>query len=140
MQEEQPEFGRFKPKGDIPKEPREPFFPDEMLEPSYKPESPTMKGLHFPKAPLTKKKLMTFLIEFKPIASAIQELSRNDQHLLAMQLQDIKNLLHAGDFQAEIVKTFEKIADHFNELLVHSRPVDQEAVSNAITQLEAFLT
>lgn len=139
MQEEQPEIGRFKPKGDSSKEPREPFFPDEMLEPGHKPEPPSLKGLHVPKAPLTKEKLSAFLIELKPMAEGIQAMSREDQHLIGAHLQEVKNLMHSADFSDKNVAIFEKIVDHFNELLIHSRPVDQNAVLSAIELLETKL-
>ena len=132
MQEEQPEIGRFKPKGDNPKEPREPFYPDEMLGPEEIAESPSLKNLHPPKGELSKEKLSVFLVELKPIVSGIQEMSRSDQHHVAEVLSAVKNQIHASGLSDEVIHLFEKVVDHFNELLIHSRPVDQDAVLSTI--------
>lgn len=139
MDQEEPEIGRFQPKGD-PNEPREPFFPDEMMQPSHKGDAPSVKELHLPKEPLTKETLSTFLIELKPIAENLQELSREDQHLVATSLQEVKNLMHASEFSQEMKRGFEKIVDHFNELLVLSRPIDQDDLIAAIEALQSYNT
>jgi len=134
------EFERYEPKGDFPpKEPHEPFFPDEMLEPSHEAESPSLAGLHVPQVPITKEKLATFLIELEPIVEGIQQISRKDQHLVATRLQEVKNTLHTQDFSEEIVHLFEKITDHFNDLLTHSTPLDQKAVLSDISQLQGLI-
>jgi len=136
----QEEFERFEPKGNFPpKEPHEPFSPDEMLEPNPEGSSPSLAGFHMPKPPLTKKKLVAFLMELKPLVEHIQEMSRKDQHRLAGDLQEVKNELHAGDFSEEILRLFEKITEHFNDLLTHSTPLDQKGVLEAIHELESKL-
>jgi len=138
MDQEEPDIGRFQPKGD-PNEPREPFLPDEMLEPSYEAEVPSLKALHVPKAPVTKEGLKNFLIELKPIVEDIEEMSRKDQHLLAKHLQDVKNGVHASGLSDTVTRTFEKLVDHFYGLLVHSQPVDKQMVLENISELENSL-
>ena len=138
QEEEEPEMGRFEHKGE-PGEPLEPFLPDEMPKPSHEAEVPSLKALHVPRAPLTKKALKSFLIELRPLIKEIQAMSRQDQHLVGKHLQDVKDAMHASDFSDDAMQLFEKLANHFNELLTHSRPVDQEAVLEKISELEIKL-
>lgn len=132
MSQEEPEMGRFEPKGD-PNQPREPFLPDEF------PETPSIEQLHVPKPPLDIEKLRQFLLELEPIVGEIEQMKRAGQHAVAAHLQEVKNLIHAGDFSGEVARTFEKIVDHFNDLLTRSTPVDREAVLAKIKELETKL-
>lgn len=136
--EQEPEMGRFIPKGegDLP---RDPFPVDELFDPDYEPEYPSLKALHVPSAPIEKKKLKSFLIELEPIIREIQSLSRKDQHLLGRYLQDVKNNLHASNYPSNLVRIFEKMVDHFNDLLRHSQPVDKTAALEKLTELEKAL-
>ncbi len=138
MSQEESEMGRFKPKGGQ-NEPHEPFLPDGMSAPGHEPGAPLVAALHVPKAPITKENLSEFLIELRPIIESIEELSRTDQHLVGEKLQDVKNLLHAEKWEEEMTRLFEEIVDHFNQLLVQSRPIDQEAVLKQIQQLQVKL-
>lgn len=134
----QEEFERYEHQGDFPpKEPREPF--EEMLNLSHEPQAPLLKGLHIPKEPLTKEGLKTFLIELKPIVREIMQMSRRDQHLAGQKIQDVKNLIHASDLSKEILPAYEKIAEHFSDLLTHSTPLDQEAAIAKIESLQLKL-
>ena len=122
-----------------PPEPREPFLPDEMLEPTGAPESPSLVGLHMPKKPLNVEGLKGFLIEIKPFIEQIQSLSRQDQHKVGSYLQEIKNEIHFGEFSEELAEAFEKVAVHFSGLLLHSAPIDQQAVLDDIQRVESML-
>lgn len=135
---ENPEIGRFFPKGDS-SEPREPFIHEEAFQPKYEPEKPHLKSLHIPKAPIKKGELKSFLIELRPIVKEIQAMSRKDQHLLVNHLQNVKKDLHESDFSKEVCDLFEKMVGHFNELLTHSQPADQEAVLEKLSELEKTL-
>jgi len=130
MDQEEPDIGRFDPKGN-PNEPREPFIPHE----TPKIDNPSVSGLQLPQAPLDGKKLKAFLTQLEPIIEHIQEMSRDDQHLVGTYLQGIKDDLHAGDFPDESVRTFEQIVDHYNDLLTNSRPQDQQAALESIREL-----
>ena len=125
--EEKDEMGRFYPKGD-PNKPREPFLPHE----SPKINKPSIESLHIPNPPLDKQKLKTFLIELQPIVEHSQTLSRDDRHLAAKALQEVKEGLHEGSFSEEIVREFEKITVCYHNLLVHSTPEDKEEVVESI--------
>ena len=136
MSDQDPEMGKWERN---PSEPREPFLPDEMLEPVGEGETPSLKGLHKPDKPLTKEGMKKFLIELKPLVEKIQGLSRKDQHKMGSILQDLKNDLHFGDFSEEFIKAFEKVAVHFAGLLLHSAPIDHEAVLKDIENTESML-
>ncbi len=138
-QEEEPEMGRFDPKGEPPGEPVEPFLPDEMLEPGLEPEVPSIKSLHVPSAPVTKEVLKNFLIELKPFIHEIHAMSRQDQHLVGKYLQDVKNAMKVKDFSEDVVDLFDQVVNHFNELLTHSRPIDQDETLKTISVLESKL-
>jgi len=136
----QEEFERPEHEAEFPpKEPREPFLPDEALPEIDEVSTPLLQGLHKIQPPITKEKLAAFLIELRPIVQGIQNLSRADQHKLASRLQDLKNELHAEQFSSEIINIVEKIGAHFNELLVLSAPPDQVGVLSAINDLEKIL-
>ncbi len=130
MDQEEPEMGRFEPKGN-PNEPREPFYPHKVP----KSEKPSLAGLHLPQGQLDSKKLKAVLMELPPIVEHVQELSREDQHVVGTYLQGIKEDLHSGDFNEELVRAFEKVVDHYNDLLMHSHPKDQDAALENIKQL-----
>ncbi|NGX39552.1 MAG: hypothetical protein KR126chlam1_00882 [Chlamydiae bacterium] len=132
------EFERSEPKGDFPpKEPVEPFFEGELFEPSRTPKAPSVKGLHVPKEGVTKEDLETFLIELKPIVADMDKLTREDQHLIASILQEVKNKMHAsGDFSEEETHLFEHITAHFSELLTRGASLDKEKALNAIRTLQ----
>jgi len=136
MSEQEPEMGKW---DQNPSEPREPFLPDEMFEFKNEGEIPSLEGLHIPKKPLTHEGLKGFLIELKPLVEDILHLSRQDQHKLGSYLQDIKKDMELGDFSEEIMGAFEKVAVHFSSLLVHSAPIDQEAVLKDINNAESML-
>lgn len=137
-QSQDPEMGRFFPKGD-PNEPMEPLIPEEEFRPKYEPETPRLKSLHIPKAPIKKGVLKAFLIELRPVIKEIQAMSRKEQHLLGRYLQDVKKALYESDFPKKVCDLFEKMASHFNDLLTHSEPADQEAVLEKLSELEATL-
>lgn len=139
MTQEEEEIGRFKPKGDPFSGPREPFLPDEMLEPNHKPDSPSAAKLQVPTEPLTKAKLIAFLEELRMVIESIQEMKRTDQHYVATLLPSIKAMLHASHFEEQVIRLFEKVADHFNRLLTHSTPIDRDTVASDIEQLLSIL-
>lgn len=137
MSEQDPEMGKWDPN---PNEPREPFLPDEMFEPSEKnTEVPSLRGLHKPKKPVTKEGIQEFLTELKPFIFDIQKLSRKDQHTIGGYIQELKDEVHSGDFSDELRGAFEKVATHFSGLLLHSAPIDQEAVLEDIQHVESML-
>lgn len=137
--DQQEEFERYERQGEFPrKEPREPLS-EEIFEPSSEELHPNLRGLHVPSAPLTKEKLQNFLIELKPEIEEIQRLSRQEQHLLATHLQEMKKLIHTCNFPKEVALLFEKIVGQFNNLLVHSAPFDQKSVLDTIAQLEQLI-
>jgi len=137
--DQQEEFERYERQGQFPrKEPREPLS-EESFEMSSEDISPNLRGLHVPKAPLTKGKLKTFLIELKPEVETLLQMSRKDQHILATYLQEVKNLIHSSDLPKEMAVIFEKIVDHFNTFLIHSMPFDQMSVLQRIKELDKAL-
>ncbi len=136
MSDQDPEMGKW---DQNPSERREPCLPAEMLEPSGDTETPGLSGLHMPKKPITKEGLKGFMIELKPLIEDIQHLSRKDQHKIGSYLQEVKNDMHFGGFPEELMGAFEKVAVHFAGLLLHSAPLDQEAVLKDIESLESML-
>jgi hypothetical protein len=92
-----------------------------------------------PKKPLTVKGLKGFLIEIKPFVEQIQSLSRQDQHKAGSYLQKIKNEIYFGEFSEELAQAFEKVTVHFSGLLLHSAPIDQQAVLDDIKRVESML-
>ncbi len=131
MDQEEPEIGRFKPRGN-PNEPREPFIPHE----DPKIENPSASSLKVPQSPLDGKKLKAFLLQLEPIIDQIQEISRDDQHLVATYLHKTKEELHKGNFSEEVTRTFDQLVNHYNDLLTHSRPEDQK---QALAKLKELL-
>ncbi|MDN3507026.1 MAG: hypothetical protein P0S96_07350 [Simkaniaceae bacterium] len=135
-QEEDPEMGRFHPKGD-PSEPREPFLPDEML---GKPHAvPSIESMHVPASPLREQALKSFLIELKPIVENVMAVSRDDQHKVGGYLQQVKESLHKSDLSDECKQVFDKLFDHFGRLLTHSEPIDQKEALEKIRELISML-
>lgn len=130
MDQEESEIGRFKPKGN-PNEPREPFIPHE--EPKI--DQPSISSLKLPESPLDGKKLKAFLIQLEPIIENIQEISRDDQHMLASYLHQIKDQLHASDLKEEVIRIFDELVVHYNDLLTHSSPEDQKKALEKIREL-----
>jgi hypothetical protein len=137
MSEEDPDVGRFEPKGDHYGEPREPFLPDEMLE--KEDSAPLLQSIHVPKAPLSKGALKAFLVEIKPVVEKIQAMKREDQHKVGQYLQQVKESLHRGDLAKECGADFDKLVDHYASLLTHSEPEDQEKALEKIRELQAKL-
>ena len=136
MSEPDPEMGKW---DHNPSEPREPFLPDEMFGPDDEAEKPNLSSLHMPKKPLTKEGIQAFLIELTPFIIEIQGLSRKEQHAIGSHLQKVNNEIQSGDFSEEVAVGFEKVAVHFAGLLLHSAPVDREAVLADIKNLESML-
>jgi len=131
------EFERSEHHGEFPpKEPNEPFLPDEFPEPG---KEPSLKGLHPVNSPATNEKLAAFMVELRPIVEGIQNYSREDQYRVAQCLQEVKNALHAEGGEEKVVALVDKIADQFNNLLVHSAPIDQAGVIEAMNELEKLL-
>lgn len=135
-QEEDPEMGRFHPKGD-PSEPREPFLPDEMLEKAR--GVPSIESMHVPGTPLKEQDLKNFLVELKPLVENIMAVSRDDQHKVAGFLQQVKENLHKGELAKNCGETFDKLVDHFGRLLTHSEPIDQKEALERIRELISML-
>jgi len=135
-QEDQPEMGRFHPKGD-PNEPREPFLPDEMLEKAR--GVPSIESMHVPGAPIKEQELKSFLVELKPVVESIQAVSRDDQHKVVGFLQQVKENLHKSDLPEECKLVFDKLVDHFGRLLTHSEPIDQKKALEKIRELNSLL-
>lgn len=133
-----PEMGRFQPRGN-PNEPREPFLDNDQLEEKFAKEPPSVHSLHIPQAPLSGKKLKMFLIEVRPCIEQIQSIKREEQHILAKHLQSVRKLVHESDLAKKITPHFDKLVDHYNELLTHSTPQDAEAVLEEIDQIEQQL-
>lgn len=130
MDQEEPDIGRFKPKGN-PNEPREPFIPHEIP----KTEHPSLSSLKLPESPLDGKKFKAFLIQLEPIIEHIQEMSRDDQHKLATYLHKIKDELHVIDLKEEITRIFNEVVVHYNDLLTHSSPEDQKQALKKLREL-----
>lgn len=114
----------------------EDFLPKEPIEPFMETPPPESKGgechLKAPPEPITKAKLTTFLAELEDLVDHIGDHSREQQHCLAQELQQVKNMIHNSDLPRELAEEFEKLTVHFNALLTHSAPLDQEAVIKQI--------
>ena len=114
----------------------EDFLPKEPIDPFMETPSPESKGgechLKAPPEPLTKEKLVTFLAELEDLVVHIGDHSRQQRHCLAEELQQVKNMIHSSELPNELALEFEKLNVHFNALLTHSAPLDQEAVISQI--------
>jgi hypothetical protein len=114
----------------------EDFLPKEPIEPFMETPPPESKGgechLKAPAEPLTKEKLANFLAELEDLVVHMCDHSREQQHCLAQELQQVKNMLHNSELPHELAEEFEKLTAHFNALLTHSAPLDREAVIKQI--------
>lgn len=133
MNEEQ--YERYERPGEVPpKEPIEPFLPDEAIEPE-EPIADLVKRLKMPKLPLTKKSLKAFLVDLRPVASKIHQVGHRDLLVIESLLSQVKNELHNQGFADKIIRQFESITDHFNDLLTRLKPINPRSLFSAVEDM-----